>query len=134
MPKTPAPARPSPPLAVAAVLLFSTHPERLAAFYRDLLGLPLRRFTLTGVPTHWACELSHVYVSVWPVEEREDVAVGRGRAGLALYVRDVRREFTRLKEAGVPVDFEPRATPLGLLARLRDPEDNPFELYQPLAR
>lgn len=126
--------RPSPPIAVAAVLLFSKDPDGLARFYRERLGLPLRPFALTGLPPHWACDLGRVYVSIWPAEAEAEAPDGALRNGLALYVRDVRREFGRLEADGVPVDFPPRATPLGLLARLRDPDGNPFELYQPAPR
>lgn len=120
---------PSPPLAVAAVLIFAADPDGLAAFYRQRLGVPLRLVQVAGAARHWACELGHVYVSVWPAER--PVAAGAGRVGLALYVRDVQREFERLVAAGVAVDFAPRVSALGIIARLRDPEGNPFELYAP---
>lgn len=120
---------PSPPLAVAAVLIFSKNPEGLSVFYRDLVGVPLRPVQVPGAARHWACEIGQVYVSIWPATE--SALEGPGRAGFALYVRDVHREFERLVAAGTPVDFAPRATALGTIARLRDPEGNPFELYSP---
>ena len=133
-PKKPRKPIPSPPIAVAAVLLFSKDPERLARFYREELGVPLRCFRLKDLPVHWACDIRHVYVSIWPAEGVDDGPGEALRGGLALYVRDVKREFDRLVAGGVRVELSPRTTPLGILARLRDPDGNPSELYQPLPR
>ena len=126
------PALPAPPLAVAAVLLYSTAPEELVHFYRVKLGVPLERVELQGVEPHWACDINQVYISIWPVEEGEDPAPQRGRAGMALYVRDVWLTFERLREDGVEVVRPPTRSAMGLIARLRDPDGNPLELYQPL--
>mgnify|MGYP002641562292 CR=1 FL=1 len=125
------PALPPPPLAVAAVLLYSPAPEELARFYRVKLGVPLERVELQGVEAHWACDINHVYISIWP-GEGEQGELPPGRAGMALYVRDVWLTFERLKEEGVEVMAQPTRSAMGLIARLRDPDGNPLELYQPL--
>ncbi len=44
---------------------------------------------------------------------------------------DVRKAAAALEMAGVTLEARPRRTALGLIARLRDPEGNPVELYQP---
>ena len=128
--------RPAPPLAIAAVLLFSHDADRLARFYRDDLGAPLQPIRVAGLPPHWATDIGQVYLSIWPVEgEGDDCAsVEAPRGGVALYVRSVVKEFERLAGKGVPVVFPPRRTAVGVVARLRDPDGNPFELYQPLPR
>lgn len=125
-------APPEPPLAVAAVLLFSADPERLARFYVTELGIPLRLTAVPDLPRHWACDIGHVYVSIWPHnDDQPDEGAGAGRGGVALYVRNVQQWFDRLTGRGVPVIFPPKRTRLGMIARLRDPDGNPFELYQP---
>jgi len=120
-------------MAVAAVLLYSPSPEALVHFYRVKLGVPLERVELQGVDPHWACDISSVYISIWPLAEgEEDPAPGRGRAGMALYVRDVWLTFERLREEGVEVLRPPTRSAMGLIAQLRDPDGNLLELYQPL--
>jgi catechol 2,3-dioxygenase-like lactoylglutathione lyase family enzyme len=125
-------SRPPPPLAIAAVLLLSPDPDRLALFYAEKLGLPLQRIVLPNVQPHWACEIRQVYFSIWPDESVDQGSAGSG--GVALYVPDVQRDFDRLVSLGVPVEFAPKRTAMGIIARLRDPDGNPVELYQPLPR
>lgn len=133
MPPTP----PPPPRAVAAVLLFARDPAALAAFYRDQLGVPLRPYRVAGLAPHFACDIGHVYVSIWPHEgpppppDADDAPL---RPGLALYVPGVTAAYERLVAAGVRTVFPPRATPLGVIARLRDPEGHALELYEPLPK
>lgn len=117
-----------PPLAIAAVLLFSPDPARLAAFYREHLGVPLRRVAVPDLDEHWACDIGPVYLSIWPLA---GAASGPSRGGVALYVADVPGSFERLSALGLAVDFAPRRTRLGVIARLRDPDGNPLELYSP---
>lgn len=134
LPAGSAPPPVPPPLAVAAVLLFSAAPEALARFYREKLGLPLARVRVEGRPLHWGCDVGHVYVSIWPDERSQARRRGGHRGGLALWVRDVQRTFDRLVQEGVEVGFPPQRSALGLIARLLDPDGNPFELYQPPPR
>ncbi len=126
------PALPPQPIAIAAVLLFSRDPDTLARFYREKMGLALEKISLDGVTPHWACDINHVYISIWPEESEYPGQQERRFGGMALYVRDVWRTFDRLKEEGVDIIFPPRRSPLGLIARLKDPDGNPVELYQPL--
>ncbi|MHB8874206.1 MAG: VOC family protein [Myxococcaceae bacterium] len=113
------------PLAVAAVLIESPRPEELAAFYRELLGVPLEAVALSGEAPHFACEVGSVYLAITPGQH------AGGGTCLALMVKDEEASARALAQAGVPFDFPPRRTPLGLITRLRDPDGNPVELYQP---
>ncbi len=133
-PNANAAAVPSPPLAIAAVLLFSDEPDALAGFYRDVLGVPLRPIRLPDAVAHWACEIRQVYFSIWPADEDATQGAASRRGGVAFYVKDVDQEFGRLKALGVEVVFAPRCSALGKIARLKDPDGNPFELYQPVLR
>lgn len=113
------------PLAVAAVLLESPRPEALAAFYRDLLGVPLLPQALPGVAPHFACELGGVYLAISRGAHR-----GSGTC-LALMVEDVQGSVRALEAAGVEFASPARRTALGLIVRFEDPDGNPVELYQP---
>jgi catechol 2,3-dioxygenase-like lactoylglutathione lyase family enzyme len=119
---------------VAAVLLFSDDPAALARFYREELGVPLRPVNLPEVDPHWACDIRHVYFSIWPSTDAAAKTAEPNRGGAAFYVRDVPSEFERMRERGVEVVFAPRRSALGIIARFRDPDGNPFELYQPVPR
>lgn len=132
---SPAP-RPTPPVAIAAVLLFSADPDRLARFYIEHLAIPLRHMNVPGHPVHWACDIGRVYFSIWPIsaEDATQANSHAPRGGAAFYVPDVQREFQRLEGLGVPVEFPPQQSVLGIIARLRDPDGNIFELYQPRPR
>lgn len=126
------PSTPVPPRCVAAVLLASPDPSGLARFYRDALGIPMRAMRVPGLPEHHAADVGHVYVSIWRAGEA-GMPAGAG-GGLALCVGDVAAAFARLEALGVRVVFPPRATVLGVVARLLDPDGNVLELYQPPAR
>jgi len=49
-------------------------------------------------------------------------------------VRDLEAMVAQLRLAGIAVDVDPQAYPNGRFARLRDPEGNPIELWQPAGR
>lgn len=122
---------PAPPLAIAACLLFSRDPEALATFYREKLGVPLKQMTIKDVAPHWACEIDRVYFSIWPPEDQTELPEG-GRSAIAFYVRNLQIQFEKLAADGVEVIFGPRKTPMGTIARLKDPQGNAFELYTTL--
>ncbi|MBP7127241.1 VOC family protein [Myxococcota bacterium] len=128
------PAVPEAPWAVAAVLIFSRDPGALADFYRRHFGLPMRPVQGGGLPFHLACDVGHVYVSIWPAGAGEGAPDGSSASGIALAVRDLEACHRRLVEGNVEVVFGPRRTGVGLLARYRDPDGNLVELVQPLPR
>jgi glyoxylase I family protein len=49
-------------------------------------------------------------------------------------VRDLDRMAAQLRAAGIAVEIDPQSYPNGRFARLRDPEENPIELWQPAGR
>jgi glyoxylase I family protein len=48
-------------------------------------------------------------------------------------VRDLDKMAAQLQAAGIAVKIDPQPYPNGRFARLRDPEGNPIELWQPKA-
>jgi predicted enzyme related to lactoylglutathione lyase len=131
------------PQAVAAILIFSEAPCELAAFYRDLVGLPL--LPTRHLAPHFGCEIGQVYVAIMKAARAgkrgrpnggEAPASGarahtKGHTCVAFMVPDVRAAYRALKKAGVDFDFGPRRTPLGIIARFRDPDGNAVEVYEP---
>jgi catechol-2,3-dioxygenase len=51
---------------LSAVLLASRQPDRLAVFYRDVLGLPLHEEQHGSGSVHWGCELGDVHFAIHP--------------------------------------------------------------------
>ena len=54
---------------IPVVLLLSDDTEATAAFYRDVLGLPLQAEQHDGRPRHYAGRLGDNYVTIQPREE-----------------------------------------------------------------
>ena len=54
---------------VSAILLVSRHPERLAAFYRDIVGLPLEDEQHGETAAHYGCELGDLHFAIHPAEK-----------------------------------------------------------------
>lgn len=110
---------------VCAVLVKARDIESLAAFYRDVCGLPLQE---EGPPAdrHYGCELGDVHFAV----HRAAPGAGRGEAGyrIAWAVDDVDGFVARLKERDVPIELEPTDRGFGRLATFRDPEGNAVEI------
>lgn len=50
--------------SIGAVLLFSREPERLVAFYRAQLGLPLEEEAHPGAPRHFGCAVGDVRFAI----------------------------------------------------------------------
>jgi catechol 2,3-dioxygenase-like lactoylglutathione lyase family enzyme len=78
-------------------LLTSRQADRLAAFYRDVLGLPLHEERHDSGPSHWGCELGDVHFAIHPAEDGGgDEARGPGPVRLAFWVFDLQAFVQRL--------------------------------------
>ncbi|HYF01141.1 MAG TPA: VOC family protein [Planctomycetota bacterium] len=110
---------------VCAVLVKAREIETLAAFYRDVCGLPLQE---EGPPSdrHYGCELGDVHFAV----HRAEPGAGPGEAGyrIAWAVDDVDAFVAHLRQRGVPIAMEPADRGFGRLATFRDPEGNAVEI------
>jgi catechol 2,3-dioxygenase-like lactoylglutathione lyase family enzyme len=74
--------------------------------------------------------VGRVYLSLWPADASAAPGARAGSGGVAFQVRDVASDYRRLVDAGVTSLFPPRRTPVGLIARLQDPDGNPVEIVQ----
>jgi catechol 2,3-dioxygenase-like lactoylglutathione lyase family enzyme len=54
---------------LSVVLLLSRDAAQVAAFYRDVLGLPLQAEEHDGRHTHYACRLGSVYFTIQPAAD-----------------------------------------------------------------
>jgi catechol-2,3-dioxygenase len=115
---------------LSGVLLVSTRPERLAAFYRDVLNVPLEAEEHEGTLPHWGCTLGDVHFAVHPVEDFPDGRSGVGAVKLAFTVFDLASVVQSLREKGVSLLKEPEDTGFFVSAMLEDPDGNLVELTQ----
>jgi catechol 2,3-dioxygenase-like lactoylglutathione lyase family enzyme len=117
---------------LSAVLLTSHQPDRLAAFYRDVLGLPLQEERHDSGPSHWGGELGDVHFAIHPADEVGQAIHSPGAVRIALWVFDLESFVQRLaQEHGVHCLYP--VQDLGassLVTAVADPDGNEVELTQ----
>ena len=115
---------------VSAVHVVSRNAERLAAFYRDVLGVPLRVEHQEN-RAHWGCTLGDLHFSIYPAEDfAHDAATGVGAIKLAFAVFDIDEVAERLEERGVGLLYPPRDLGWCKMTAIRDPDGNYIELTE----
>ena len=107
--------------------------ERSLRFYRDLLGIPLRRDLDHGGTDRWisgdhAALSWHDSFFHFALYKSKGVVTRDLQIGFP--VDDLDTMHKTLVAAGVPVDVEPRDEPWGRTARYRDPDGNSVGLTQ----
>ena len=111
-------------------LFFRAHnPDRLAAWYRDHLGVD-------PVPTEyggqsWRQEAGPTAFAPFP--QNSDYLGDPGKGWMVNFrVRNLDAMVRQLREAGITVDVVTETYPNGRFAHLSDPEGNRIELWQPV--
>jgi catechol 2,3-dioxygenase-like lactoylglutathione lyase family enzyme len=116
---------------LSGLILVSEQPERLAGFYRDVLGLPLAEERHGDTALHWACELGDVHFAIHPVADYEGEPTATGAVKLAFMIFDLARFVQWLQARGIPLCYPP--TGFGTESRItaiRDPDGNLIELTE----
>jgi catechol 2,3-dioxygenase-like lactoylglutathione lyase family enzyme len=112
---------------LSAVLLHSADPPRLAGFYRDVLGLPLKEERHGNAPPHFGCELGDVHFAIHPTT----APIPSGPIKLAFMVFDLKHFVNHLAAGGIELLYTPR--PLGpgsTVTAVTDPDGNEIELTE----
>jgi predicted enzyme related to lactoylglutathione lyase len=115
---------------LSAVLVVSENPKRLADFYRDVVGVPLREERHGDTRPHWGCSLGEIHFAIHPVETFPDRRSGVGSIKLAFTVFDIQALARRLAERGVSLVYPPRDTGVFWSTAIRDPDGNLIEFTQ----
>jgi catechol 2,3-dioxygenase-like lactoylglutathione lyase family enzyme len=138
---------------LSAVVLVSRAADRLAAFYRDVLGVPLEReqhdaaasgpsvkptgaasgpsVKPTGPAPHWGCTLGDLHFAIHPVEDfPEDPNVGVGAVKLAFAVFDIDEVVQALEARGLELAYPPKDLGWCKMTAVRDPDGNYVELTE----
>ena len=107
--------------------------ERSLHFYRDLLGVPLRRDLDHGGTDRWISG-DHAALSWHDSFFHFALYQSKGAVTrdvqLGFPIADLDEAHARLVKAGVPVAVEPRDEPWGRTARYRDPDGNSVSLTE----
>ena len=116
---------------LSAVLLVSRDAARLAAFYRDVLGVPLQEEQHDDTEPHWGCTLGDLHFAIHPVEDfPEDPRAGVGAVKLAFAVFDIDEATRRLEDGGVELAYPPKDLGWCKMTAVRDPDGNYVELTE----
>lgn len=115
---------------LSAILLVSPNPARLAAFYRDVVGVPLDEEKHGDSRPHWGCNLGEIHFAIHPVETFPDKQSGVGSIKLAFTVFDMAALVDRLCQANTPLLYPPRDTGFFWSTAIKDPDGNLIEFTQ----
>lgn len=118
----------------SAIVLVSKDTARLAAFYRDKLGLPLEEEIHPDSDPHYACEIGDIHFAIFPEPQKHldrGARVGHGQVKFAFTVFDLDTLVKALQERGVEVTYPPmQAEDFIRMTAIRDPDGNYIELTQ----
>src|SRR5947209_6650865 len=111
------------PKFLCALILTAKAPERLAAFYRDVLGLPLeRREDPAGA---FSCMIGSTHFAIHGAKEGEVSGEGlRGNTELGLHFSNLEEFVKGLNARGIEIVDPIREYPWAKSAQIRDPEGN----------
>lgn len=103
----------------------ASDPARLIDWYEEHLGIP--RATGKYEDGSWWQDAGPTVFHPYASADRSD----GDRWTLNLRVRDLDAMIVQLEAAGIEVQMDPNVYPNGRFARIRDPEGNPIELWEP---
>jgi len=115
---------------LSAVLLVSHNPERLADFYRDVVGIPLKAEQHGGSRPHWGCNLGEIHFAIHPIETFTDRRSDVGAVKIAFTTFDIDALVERLATSGVSVLYPPRDVGFFRSTAIHDPDGNFVEFTQ----
>jgi len=115
---------------LSAVLLVSADPQRLADFYRDIVGVPLVEERHGDSLPHWGCTLGEVHFAIHPIATFPDRRSGVGAVKLAFTVFDIKALVRRFDDSGVALLYPPRNTGFFWSTAVQDPDGNLIEFTE----
>ena len=117
-------------VGIGGLFFRAKDPASLARWYEQHLGVAPAPTDHGGSP--WSQEAGPTVLSPFP-ESTDYFGDPDKRWMLNFRVRDLDALVAQLRAGGVDVEVSPDDSPIGRFARLRDPEGNPIELWQPAA-
>jgi predicted enzyme related to lactoylglutathione lyase len=117
-------------LNLSSVMLGTTQPEKMVAFYANVLGKPADMVDADNGISGWQSGKS--FLAVLKHSEMGGSAKDPGRVMFIFETADVKAECDRIKAAGATVIREPYSIGEGFIATLADPDGNYFQLMNPM--
>lgn len=115
---------------ICAVLLTSKNHDKLADFYKNVIGIPLEDEQHGDSLKHYGCELGDLHFAIHPVENFEDQSHGVGSVKLAFEVFDMDAHVKKLEKHGVKLLYPPKKEGPMLITAIKDPDGNLIEFTQ----
>jgi len=117
-------------LSLNSVMLGTTQPQALAAFYEKVFGKPADM----NDPENgfWGWQVGKAFMGILNHSEMGGSTKDPGRVMINFETPDVKQEFERIKSIGGAVIHEPYEMGQGWIATLADPDGNYFQLMNPM--
>ncbi len=115
---------------LSAVIIVSENAERLANFYKGIVGLPLEDEVHGETHKHYGCELGDLHFAIHPTSNFEGTGTATGSVKLAFNVFDMNSFVQRLKDNNVSLAYEPKDTGFAIMTAITDPDGNYVEFTQ----
>jgi len=115
---------------LSAVLIVSENPARLAQFYCEVVGIPLKDEAHGTSLPHYGCNLGDTHFAIHPVGTFPDGRYGVGAVKLALNVFDINALVERMKSKDVKLLYPPHDTGFFISTAINDPDGNFIEFTQ----
>ncbi len=117
-------------LNLNSIMIGTTQPQVLAAFYEQVIGKPADMVDQTYGFYGW--QVGSGFFTVLEHSEMGGSTKDPGRIMLNFETPQVQEEFERIKAAGAVVVKEPYEMEGGWIATLADPDGNYFQLVTPM--
>lgn len=117
-------------LNLNSVMIGTTQPKALSAFYEKVLGKPA---DMTDEESgFWGWQVGATFFGILNHSEMGGKTKDPGRIMMNFETPQVKEEFERIKSAGAGVIREPYEMGGGWIATLADPDGNFFQLVTPM--
>lgn len=116
---------------IGGVFFRARNPKALAEWYRDHLGVAVVPDNYHGLP--WQQQAGPTAYAPFPDDTNYFGDPGRNWM-INFRVANLDAMVAQLQAVGISVEIDRESYPNGRFARLRDPEGNPIELWQPAGR
>ncbi len=114
------------PKFFSAVLIYTENVQRLAAFYRDVAGIPLEEEQHGGSALHYGCEIGDLHFAIHGAKTKPGV----GSINLAFEVFDLEKHMAEMKAKDVKIIMEIQDRGFMKIATVLDPDGNTIEFTQ----
>jgi predicted enzyme related to lactoylglutathione lyase len=117
-------------LSLNSVMIGTTQPQALAAFYEKVFGKPADMNDPES--GFWGWQVGTTFMGILNHSEMGGKTKDPGRMMINFETPQVKEEFERIKSLGGTVVHEPYEMGQGWIATLADPDGNYFQLMNPM--